>query len=127
MLFLFSLLYIKVYTSNDEGEINHIGHRRTVPWRLHYNGKFLNLRLLIVFDCLYAKLISARWHQAEVYLILSRKKCCPSVVVDTIGVCDMLRRVIGKGGELDGERVVVVAKRETVRLEHGFVGNCVYA
>ena len=39
----------------------------------------------------------------------------------------MLRRVIGKGGELDRERVVVVAKRETVRLEHGFVGNCVYA
>ena len=99
--------------SDDEG-VEEIGPCRTVPGTVYDKGEVALGRLDATALGLHTEAVGA-WRQVgEGEFVASGRQRTEGFAVDAVVIDDMLRILIGECGELDGERIVVVAQFEVV-------------
>ena len=94
-----------------------------IPRGMHLDGELADVGLLLVVGGLHAEVVGARRHAAEGDFVDTGLQTGPFLAVDAIEIGDVLGIVVGEGGQLEGERIVVVAQVEAVGLDDQAVGD----
>ena len=110
--------------TDDQG-VEEISPCRTVPGTMHDDGEITLRRLHTTALSLHTEAVSA-WRQVrEREFVVASWQRTERLAVDAVVINDMLRVLIGQRGEVDGERVVVVAQHEVVAGADGGLGDLI--
>ena len=98
--------------SDEDEQIDEFRPDAGIPGRMHDDGEFLDRCFVSIADCLDAEIVVAGRKMGECQLVLSKRSRAPFLAVDAVGIGNLLHIIIGKCGELDGKRVVLVREIE---------------